>query len=93
MKMTENKGSAPKLTPQDIDAAIVKEAYHVFEGTTLTVCLLTLKNGYHVTGEAACVCPENFDAEKGRIEALKQAKNKIWMLEGYLLKQKLFEQS
>jgi len=28
---------APRLTPADIDAAIVGQAYHVFPGTTLTV--------------------------------------------------------
>ncbi|MBC9216577.1 Gp49 family protein, partial [Escherichia coli] len=36
--------------------------------------------------------PENFDAEIGRKIARQNAVNKIWMLEGYLLKQKLSEQ-
>lgn len=55
----------------------------------LTFCVLVLKNGFTVTGESACASPENFDAEIGRKIASDNARNKIWALEGYLLKQKL----
>lgn len=58
----------------------------------LTFCVLTLKNGFTVTGESACASPENFDQEIVRKIARENAVNKIWMLEGYLLKQKLSEQ-
>ncbi|HGV9198675.1 TPA: Gp49 family protein [Escherichia coli] len=58
----------------------------------LTFCVLVLSNGFTVTGESACASPENFDAEIGRKIARQNAVNKIWMLEGYLLKQKLSEQ-
>jgi hypothetical protein len=33
--------NAPRLNPDMIDATIVSEQYHVFAGTTLTVCALT----------------------------------------------------
>lgn len=36
------------------------EAYYVFPGTTLTVCALTLRNGFQVVGESAAASPENF---------------------------------
>ena len=58
----------------------------------LTFCVLVLENGFTVTGESACASPENFDAEIGRKIARENALNKIWTLEGYLLKQKLSEQ-
>lgn len=58
---------------------------------TLTFCVLHLKNGFTVTGESACASPENFDAEIGRKISRQNAVNKIWMLEGYLLKQRLSE--
>ena len=58
----------------------------------LTFCVLVLRNGFTVTGESACASPENFDAEIGRKIARENAVNKIWPLEGYLLKQKLSEQ-
>lgn len=57
----------------------------------LTFCVLVLKNGFTVTGESACASPENFDAEIGRKIARQNAVNKVWLLEGYLLKQTLFE--
>ncbi len=79
--------NAPRLSPAYIDAQIVGEAFHVFPGTTLTVCALTLKNGFHVVGAAAS--PANFDAELGRKIARDNARNKIWALEGYLLRSKL----
>lgn len=58
----------------------------------LTFCVLVLKNGFTVTGESACASPENFDAEIGQKIARQNAVNKIWLLEGYLLKQKLSDQ-
>lgn len=82
---------APRLTPQQIDETVAEEAYHVFPGTTVTVCCLTLKNGYTVIGESACASPENFNQELGRKIARDNARNKIWSLEGYLLRQRLHE--
>lgn len=81
--------NAPRVTPADIDAAIVGEAYYVFPGTTLTICALTLRNGFQVTGESASASPENFDAAIGRRIARDNARGKIWALEGYLLRSKL----
>lgn len=85
--------NAPRLSPELIDATIVSEAYHVFVGTSLTVCCLTLRNGYHVVGESASVSLENFDAELGRKIARSNARNKIWALEGYQLRTMLCEAS
>jgi len=81
--------TAPRLTPSHIDAAIASEMYHVFQGTTLTVCALTLRNGFIVTGESAAASPENFNQEIGRKIARENARNKIWQLEGYLLRERL----
>ena len=59
----------------------------------LTFCVLVLQNGFTVTGESACASPENFDAEIGHKIARANAVQKIWLLEGYLLKQRLHEQA
>lgn len=80
---------APRLTPAQIDAAIADEAYHVFPGTTVTVAALTLRNGFVVVGKSASASPENFDAEIGRKIARADARDQIWALEGYLLREKL----
>jgi hypothetical protein len=59
----------------------------------LTFCVLTLQNGFTVTGESACASPENFDVGIGREIARANAVNKIWPLMGYALKQQLHEQA
>lgn len=81
--------TAPRLTPERIDAKIVSADYHVFPSSCLTVCCLTLVNGFTVTGESACASPANFNAELGEKIAYEAARNKVWALEGYLLKEKL----
>lgn len=93
-QMIQDKGlNAPRLTPTLIDDTIIAEDYYVFPGTTTTICRLTLVNGYSTIGESAAVSLANFDEEIGRKVARDNARDKIWQLEGYLLKQKLFELS
>ena len=83
--------TAPRLTPAHIDAQIHDEYYHVVPGTTLTLCVLTLANGFTVTGESASASPSNFDEAIGRKIARENARQKIWALEGYVLKQRLYD--
>lgn len=85
--------TAPRISPDDLDAKIAGEMFYVFPGTTLTVCCLRLENGYTVTGESAAVSPENFDEEIGRKIARAEARDKIWQLEGYLLRERLYRRS
>jgi len=58
----------------------------------LTFCVITLKNGFTVTGESSCASPENYNQEIGQKIAYDNAVNKIWALEGYLLKERLFNE-
>ena len=89
----QNKGlNAPRLTPAHIDSTIKDISYHRLTDV-LTVCVLTLMNGFTVTGESACASPENYNEEIGRKVAFDNAREKIWMLEGYLLKEKLYQKS
>lgn len=83
--------TARRLTPSHIDEQIVGKAFHVFPGTTLTVCALTLKNGFQVVGESAAASADNFDHEIGEKIAFDNARSKIWALEGYLLKTRMHE--
>lgn len=96
--------TASSITPQKIQEIIAGEVYFTAGQaaamvdapasvalTLLTFCVLTLRNGFTVTGESACASPENFDADLGRTIARQNAEAKIWALEGYLLKQTLFD--
>ena len=84
---------APRITPADIDDLIIDEDYVRFEGTTLTVCCLHLRNGFTVVGQSAAASLENFDQELGEKIARADARDKIWPLAGYALRQKLYEES
>lgn len=83
--------NAPRLTPAHIDSQIKEIRYHIADGTTTTICSLILMNGFVVNGESACVSLENFDADLAKRIAFDNAREKIWLMEGYLLKQKLYE--
>lgn len=103
-KELQAKGlTAPRVTIADIEKNIVDEYYftgsdHIADRGTavwhksldlLTFCVLVLRNGFTVTGESACVSPENFDTETGREIARQNAVAKIWPLMGYALKESL----
>ena len=90
----QDKGlNAPRLTPQMIDDTILYEEYFRVTNTTCTICSLILRNGYVVVGKSAAVSIANFDEEIGRKVARDDAREQIWALEGYLLKQKLKERN
>jgi len=83
----KDKGlTAPRLTPDHIDEQIRSFAFHVFPGSRTTVCMLTLRNGFELIGESSCVSAENFDEGIGQKIAFNNARDKIWILEGYLLR-------
>lgn len=87
----KDKGlNAPRLFPADVDAAIVSESFTVLPSGKAMVCELILRNGFSVRGESACVSKENFNFEIGQKIARDDARNKVWMLEGYALQERLF---
>lgn len=57
-----------------------------------TLCVLVLKNGTSVIGQAQCADPANFDYEIGRVVAKRKAVDEVYRLMGYELKTKLASQ-
>lgn len=89
-KEIQEKGlTAARVTPERVDEVIQSKWFTQVPGTTLTFCVLTLRNGFTVTGESACASPENFNQELGEKIAYSNARDKIWALEGYLLKDRI----
>jgi hypothetical protein len=104
-EIQDKKLTAPRVTPADLENVIASEHYftaldgamhtenagiqHAEALGLLTFCVLVLKNGFTVTGESACASPENFNAELGRKVAREHAKQKLWPLLGYALKDRL----
>lgn len=65
------------------DARAIKPPEHL---DRVTICVLTLRNGYTIVGTSACASPENFDATIGRKIARQNATQQIWPLLGYVLR-------
>lgn len=61
--------------------------------TLLTFCVLVLNNGFTVTGESACISPDNFDAEIGRKIARQKAVEKMWPLLGFRLRDQIAQRN
>lgn len=79
----ENEG--PKVTLDHIRAAIEEINYLHIDNSTLTICILKLKNGIEVVGESACVSQENYNREFGEQLALDSAIDKCWPMFGFHL--------
>lgn len=79
------------VTKDHIASRIATVEYHVLPNTTMTICVLTIENGFVVTGESACADPLNFNKEIGESIAYDNAFDKLWALEGYLLKERMHQ--
>ena len=77
------------LTREHLESLIVDKQFQRF-GETATVCALTLKHGFVVIGQSACITKDIFDEEKGRQIAYENAVNKMWELEGYHAKSTIY---
>jgi hypothetical protein len=57
--------------------------------SSLTICVIVLRNGFTVIGKSAPADPANFNAELGRKFAREDAIRQIWPLMGYAKRQEL----
>jgi len=79
--------TAPKVTKDGITAKI-KDVKYIHEDL-LTICIITMQNGFMVNGQSAPASPDNYDQEVGMTYAYENAFKQLWVLEGYLLKDQL----
>lgn len=97
-KEIQAKGlTAPRVTPQRIEEVIASEHYFTAaQGASRAIedeGMVGDVPDATVIGESACASPENFNAELGHKIARANAVQKIWPLEGYLLRQRLHDQT
>lgn len=78
-----------KLTTEYLNS-LVDNVEYVHQGL-LTICTITLKNGFQLVGTSACVSKDNYNVQIGRNIAYENAFAKLWELEGYALKQRIYE--
>jgi hypothetical protein len=77
----------PRVTETQIDAAIARSTY--FYDETLTICVITLVNGFKVVGESACAHPALYNQAVGEKIAFQHARNQLWKVMGYALRDQL----
>lgn len=82
-----------RLRPEEIDRVIKIKQFYVFPGSQTTVCCLTLENGFTTIGYSGCIDPANFNQEIGEKVAFENARQAIWPLEGYLKKQRMYQEN
>lgn len=69
----------------------IKETRFERFAPTVTICQITLDNGFSVRGESACVKVENYNKEIGEKIAYDNAFDKLWTHFGFLLAESLFK--
>lgn len=93
---------APRVSLADIEAAISNSymcrgdllpfAMHVDDDmslSTLTICIVVMKNGFTIIGKSAPADPANYNKEVGEKFALEDAMRQIWPLMGFALRDTL----
>lgn len=58
----------------------------------MTVAIIGLENGFVLVGKSAPADPANFDEKAGKKFATDDALRQLWALEGYLLREKLYNE-
>lgn len=81
-----------RLSKDKLDDAIRNISYHKFSDTG-TLCVLTLQNGYTVTGESGCIDPTIFNENIGKQIAYDNAYDKLWAILGYNVKQQWHDET
>jgi hypothetical protein len=85
--------TAPRVSLNDLTSNIVHTEIvkHISpSGQVLRWAVLTTRSGYAVTGRpSASVSSENDRAEIGEQVAIENARNELWALMGYALKERL----
>lgn len=81
---------APRVTKLLIDSRI-KDVFYIRILETVTVCNITLDNGYTVRGESACVNIANYDQAIGERISYDNAYQKLWPLFGFLLAENQYQ--
>lgn len=83
---------APRVTLEGLTAKIKSEEYLLAgDPRVLTICVLTMQNGFTIVGKSAPAAVENFNIDLGKKFAREDAIRQAWAFEGYLLRERLHQ--
>lgn len=84
------EAKAPHVTEKSIKGKI-KDVSYLYKGL-VTICLITMENGFVVVGMTAPAKSENYRIEIGERYAYDNAFRQLWQYEGYLLREKIMNE-
>jgi hypothetical protein len=79
-----------RVTLADVEARVARVEF-IRLNQTVTVCHMTLDNGFSVRGESGCVDPRNYNEAIGQKLSRERALGKVWHLLGFLLAERRFQ--
>jgi len=87
------ESTGERVTKEYIERRIADTLFTTLvEGSTVTICQITIDNGFTVRGETDCVDPTNYNEDLGKHYAYKNAFEKLWELFGFLLAEKMYRE-
>lgn len=88
-KVVVSTKTAPRVTEKSIKAKIERVDYINHEH--MTICIIQMQNGFKVIGHSTPASIANYDRNVGERYAYDNACKQLWQLEGYLLREHLWE--
>lgn len=92
---TDQASQAVQKTPNRVSLESIKakvgfiDYFYPERHPHMTICLVTMTNGFVLVGKSAPADPANFDRELGCQFAFEDALKQAWPLEAYLLRERL----
>jgi hypothetical protein len=87
--------TAHKIPKEHIEDLMAHANYEIWDSQfgSCTIVAMTLPNGYTLVESSGCIDPNEYDHYLG-VELCKAAlERRVWQLEGYLGKQKFYEET
>jgi hypothetical protein len=98
IELTDQQSKAVQKTPYrvSLESIVAKIAHKDFmtpeRHPHMTLCVLTLVNGFIFIGKSTPADPHNFNRELGEKFAYEDAVRQVWPMEAYLLREKMSEE-
>lgn len=95
LQVTDEAAAAVQKTPHRVSLdSIMSKVEHTDyinpdRHPHMTICLITMENGFVLVGKSTPADPQNFDAELGKKFAKDDALRHAWPLEAYLLLERM----
>jgi len=95
VRMTDDLSRGVQKTPFRVSLDKILDRIETVDYTNparhphMTICMVTMKNGFVIIGKSAPADPENYDQILGEQFSYEDALRQIWPYEAYLLRERM----